>query len=180
MNIYDEIDDAIDEMDEHDKREAYLSFFRTSFAFTLCPTLFKRSNDLPNLAWNSFKYSDHENNALPDEQGVYMFMVSFENNNLPNNSYVMYVGKAGDINSNNTIANRFQSYARESGYRGRIRVRKMIQYFSDHLTYYYATIPAGSSTAPVEQALADIFVPPCCQVDFSAEVRTLLRGARLV
>jgi len=179
INLNDEIDDSIDELDEDDNRQAYLAFFKESFPFLLCPTLYRRSVDLPQLNWVKVKYTDHALHTFPAQQGVYIFMVSFENNNLPSNSYVMYVGKAGDVNSNNTIVRRFMDYVNPSGFRDRPRVKKLIKHFREHLYYYYATIPAGQSTADVESALADVFVPPCCQRDFSANVRSLLRGIRI-
>ncbi len=180
VNIYDEIAESFNDIDEQEKLEIYLAGFNKWFDFTLCPAQYARSNDLPALTWHSFKYTEHEAQILPDEQGVYMFMVQFSGANLPTNSYVMYVGKAGDIGSNNTIAKRFRDYVNPSGYSGRIKVSKMIKHFSEHLVYYYATIPANQSTADVEQALADIFIPPCCKVDFSANMRTLLRGAGIL
>lgn len=180
VNINDEIDHGIDDLDEDERREAYLQFFRSNFPFLLCPALAKRSSDLPNLAWTRIKYKDHSSHTFPSQQGVYIFTVDFEHPYLPNNSYVMYVGKAGDTNSMNTIADRFTDYVNPSGYRNRPRVKKMVKHFSDHLFYHYATIPNGSSTANVEEALADIFVPPCCQKDFSATARNLLRGARII
>jgi len=180
ININDEIDSAIDELDEDDAREAYLSFFKNSFPFLICPSLYKRSEDLPALNWIKVKYTDHAMHAFPAQQGVYIFIVGFENSNLPSNSYVMYVGKAGDADSQNTILKRFRDYVNPSGFRDRPRVKKLIKYFSEHLYYYYATLPTGESTGDVESALADIFVPPCCQRDFSARVRSLLRGARII
>lgn len=178
-SIYDEIDDDIDDLDEEENREAFLGFFKNSFPFLLCPTLVRRSEDLPDLDWTPVKYNDHQAHDFPEQQGVYIFMVSFDNANLPGNSYVMYVGKAGDIGTNNTISRRFRDYVNRSGYYNRSRVKKLIKHFSDHLVYHYATIPDGQSTSAVERILADVFVPPCCQMDFSAEVRTLLRGVRL-
>lgn len=179
INLNEEIDNSIDDFDDEDGRQAYLAFFKDSFPFLLCPTLYRRSEDLPVLNWVKVKYSEHAAQVFPDHQGVYIFMVSFENTNLPNNSYVMYVGKAGDVNSNNTILKRFMDYVNPSGFRDRPRIKKLIKYFSEHLYYYYATIPVGQSTADVESTLADIFVPPCCQRDFSANVRSLLRGIRI-
>ena len=179
-NIYDDIDEAAGGLDEDEQREAYLGFFRNSFPFLLCPALFRRSEDLPELNWVRIKYDEHDQHELPDQQGVYMFTVSFESASLPSNSYVMYVGKAGDLDSDNTISRRFRSYVNRSGYQGRPRVKKLIKYFNDHLVYWYATMPDDQSTSQVEQVLADIFVPPCCQRDFSADVRSLLRGVRII
>ncbi|ECE4939683.1 hypothetical protein DDP75_22065, partial [Salmonella enterica] len=93
INLNEEIDNSIDDFDDEDGRQAYLAFFKDSFPFLLCPTLYRRSEDLPVLNWVKVKYSEHAAHVFPDHQGVYMFMVSFENTNLPNNSYVMYVGK---------------------------------------------------------------------------------------
>ncbi|EOI1369379.1 hypothetical protein [Serratia ureilytica] len=180
ININAEIDESITDFDDDDQREAYLGYFRNNFPFLLCPTLYRRSVDLPALNWIKVKYSDHATHVFPNQQGVYIFMVAFENANLPTNSYVMYVGKAGDTDSNNTILKRFKDYVNPSGFRDRPRIKKLIQHFSDHLYYFYATIPAGQSTADVESTLADIFVPPCCQRDFSANVRSLLRGVRII
>ncbi|HBS5429159.1 TPA: hypothetical protein ACF578_001031 [Klebsiella variicola] len=179
INLNEEIVDAIDDLDDEDHQQAYLAFFKSSFPFLLCPTLYRRSEDLPVLDWVKVKYTEHDNHQFPSQQGVYIFMVSFENTNLPSNSYVMYVGKAGDVNSDNTILRRFRDYVNPSGFRDRPRVKKLIKYFKEHLYYYYAIIPAGQSTADVESTLADIFVPPCCQRDFSANVRSLLRGIRI-
>lgn len=179
-SIYEDLDEAADELDENEQREAYLGFFKNSFPFLLCPALFKRSDDLPDLDWVRVKYSEHGQHVFPDQQGVYMFMVSFESQNLPLNSYVMYVGKAGGLDSSNTISKRFRDYVNNSGYRDRPKVKKLIKYFSEHLVCFYSVIPDDKSTSEVEQALADIFVPPCCQKDFSGEVRSLLRGVRII
>ncbi|BBV41342.1 hypothetical protein [Citrobacter portucalensis] len=179
VSIYDGLDGAIEDLDEVEQREAYLNQLKASFPFLLCPPLFARRQDLPPLQWVRVKYNDYATHQFPNQQGVYIFVVSIDGGNLPINSYVMYVGKAGDITSNNTIAQRFRNYVNESGFISRVSIRKMIKHYKEHLYYYYATIPNGQSTSQVEQALADIFLPPCCHVDFSAEVRTLLRGARI-
>lgn len=180
VSIYEELDKGFAELDEDERREAYLGFFKNSFPFLLCPALFKRNDDLPDLNWVRVKYKDHAGHDFPDRQGVYMFMVSVESHKLPSNSYVMYVGKAGDTDSSNTISKRFSDYVNISGYKKRPKVKKLLRYFAEHLFYYYSVIPDGEATSVVEQALADIFVPPCCQMDFSGEVRSLLRGVRII
>ncbi|MEZ9892609.1 hypothetical protein AB4356_09530 [Vibrio lentus] len=166
-------------LDEQQKREMVFGFFKTNFPFVLCPANFTRSSELPNLDWVKVKYTERDGHNFPDKKGVYIFMVSVSHANLPENSYVMYVGKAGELNTDNTIAKRFLDYVYPSKYKSRNRIKKMIQFFSDHLYYYYAETPDGQSPGEIEQMLADIFVPPCCQKDFSAEGRSLVRGTRL-
>lgn len=179
-SIYDALDEGVADLDEDEKREAYLSLLKVTFPFLLCPEFFKRNDDLPSLNWVRVKYGDHAGHDFPEKQGVYMFMVSVQSQNLPMNSYVMYVGKAGDTDSSNTIAKRFKDYVNVSGYKKRPKVKKLIKYFSEHLFYYYSVVPDGNSTSVVEKTLADIFAPPCCQMDFSAEVKSLLRGVRII
>ncbi|MFH0218275.1 hypothetical protein [Vibrio alginolyticus] len=176
-SILEDIDDEVEDLDEEEAREAYLALLSSSFPFVLVPPLFNRKGDLPDLNWTRVKYTEHAGHDFPEHQGVYMFAISVEDDNLPPNSYIMYAGKAGDVTSNNTIANRFRDYVNKSGYYNRSRVKKLIKHYSDYLYYYYAEIPNGDSTSDVEQTLADILTPPCCKRDFSATVRTLLRGA---
>lgn len=179
-SIYAGIDQDIEEADDDERRESYISWCRQQFSCPLIPGLFSRSQHLPELDWRQIKYTDHAGHDFPDHQGVYMFTVNLINANLPTTSYVMYVGKAGDIGSQNTIRRRFRDYVNESGYRNRIRIRRLIKYFSAHLIYHYAVVPEGNSTSDIESMLCDIFTPPCCQSDFSPEARTLLRGARIL
>lgn len=176
-NIYGYIEE--EELTDNEKMEMLIAFLAKSFPFVLCPTLFSRVSELPNLEWTKVKYSEHESHDFPDQQGVYIFSIHLEHSNLPMNSYVMYVGKAGDITSANTIAKRFRDYVNYSGYKDRPRVSKMLKHYTDYLYYHYAEIPDGTCTEDVEIILNDIFVPPCSQRDFTADVRSWLRGVRL-
>lgn len=176
-SILDDIDEQAAQLDDDESREAYVAMLASAFPFVLLPPLFNRKNDLPDLNWQKVKYTEHTQHEFPEQQGVYMFAISVENENLPPNSYIMYAGKAGDVASNNTIARRFKDYVNKSGYYNRSRVKKLIKHYSDYLYYYYAEVPNGNSTSDIEQILADTLTPPCCKRDFSATVRTLLRGS---
>ncbi|MCG7532637.1 hypothetical protein MHM98_14985 [Psychrobium sp. MM17-31] len=178
-SIYEETEEFIANLTPNEKVELVLGFFKSNFEFILTPLFIDNATTLPDLNWQKIKYTEHAQHDFPQRQGVYMFSVSFDIPNLPTNSYVLYVGKAGDVDSNNTIAKRFRDYVRPSGYSGRPKVRKMIKYFKEHLFYHYAEVDQGTSTAEVEEALADVFVPPCNQTDFSAQVRSFVRGVRL-
>jgi hypothetical protein len=179
QSIYDDTEDFIAKLTPSEKTELVLSYFKNSFEFILTPMFLENANNLPPLNWHTVKYTDHADHTFPAHQGVYMFSVCFNTPNLPTNSYVMYVGKAGDIGTNNTIEKRFKDYVRPSGYSGRPKVKKLINYFKEHLVYHYAEVDNGSSTALVESALADVFIPPCNQADFSAKVRSFVRGVRI-
>ena len=175
MNILDELDNDLALQNKEDKRKAFLSMHKSTFL--LCPSLFKKKEDLPKLNWITFKHGEiPEGIVLPDKQGVYILSISIMSDSLPSNSYVLYVGKAGDINSNNTIKKRYRDYVNPSGYKNRVKVKKMLELWSGHLTYSFATVEDGKSTGVVEETLTSIFIPPYNQADYHADLKNLLKG----
>jgi hypothetical protein len=177
MNILDELDADIENENVDEKRLGRLNRYRNDFV--LCPTNFKFERELPDLTWRTFKHceQDHE---LPDEQGVYMISVCIDSPKIPTNSYVLYVGKAGDLGTNNTIKKRYRNYVNFSGYKNRPRIKRMLELWSGHLNYSYARVPANISTGDIEETLTTIFVPPYNTADFSAELKDLLKGLNIL
>jgi hypothetical protein len=177
IDIYKEIKVAIAAQDDRMAAISHISTFIRDFL--LCPSFFKAANDLPHLEWKSipFEKKDHR---LPSRQGVYAFAINVNHPFLPNNSYIMYVGKAGDSDSKNTIAKRYKDYISEIGHMTRPTIHTLLNLWRGHLTYYYAEVPKGMSTGTIEKTLTTIFVPPYCTNDYFAEVRSLLRGASIL
>lgn len=177
MNILDELDADIAQETIDEKRLGRISKFRNDFV--LCPTLFKFTQELPDLKWKTFKHTvlDHK---LPTKQGVYMISISLTSKNLPLNSYVLYVGLAGDQDSNNTVAKRYNNYVQPSGYKDRPKVKRMLEFWKGHLSYNYAVVPDHLSTADIEKTLTTIFVPPYNQSDFHPDLKNLLKGLNIL
>jgi hypothetical protein len=176
-SIYDTLDADINNQSEDDKRLAYISKYQRNFV--LCPTFMNTTNELPELNWESIKFNS-DNITLPSQQGVYAFSINIISNNLPTNSYILYVGKAGDINSQNTIRKRYRDYTRELRTKTRPKIHRMLNLWKDHLTYHYAEVENGISTGEIETKLTTIFIPPYNTNDFSAEIRDLLKGASIL
>ena len=176
-SIYDVLDEEIDKQSEDDKRLAYISKYRREFV--LCPVFINTKNELPVLNWESFKFNS-DGVVLPDQQGVYAFSINVVGGNLPMNSYILYVGKAGDTNSKNTIRKRYRDYVREQRVKSRPKINRMLNLWKDHLTYHYAEVPDGTSTGDIEEQLTTIFIPPYNTNDFVVEVRDLLKGASIL
>jgi hypothetical protein len=176
-SIYDILDDEIDNQSEDDKRLAYISKYRREFV--LCPAFISTKSDLPTLNWQSFSFNT-DGVVLPDQQGVYVFSINVIGANLPNNSYILYVGKAGDTNSNNTIRKRYRDYVRELRVKSRPKIHRMLKLWEEHLTYHYAEVADGVSTGDIEEQLTTIFVPPYNTNDFVVELRDLLKGASIL
>ena len=177
IDINKELDDLWNRADQQTKIEAILSSF--AHQFVLCPPFFKSATDLPSLKWKSMSFGS-PHTKLPEQQGVYAFAVQIGLPNLPINSYILYVGKAGDTDSHNTLRSRYRDYMRELNHMTRKRIHRMLNNWKGHLTYHYAEVPNGKSTEDVEKCLTTIFVPPYCRGDFTAQVGSLLRGSNLI
>lgn len=176
-SIYGILDQEIENQSEDDKRLAYISKYRREFV--LCPAFLNTKDELPQLDWHTVKFAE-EGVTLPNRQGVYAFSVNAVHGNLPTNSYILYVGKAGDVTTSNTIRARYSNYIREKRVQTRASIHRMLNLWDGHLYYHYAEVPEGVSTGDIEKQLTTIFIPPYNTNDFVAEVRNLLRGASIL
>jgi len=107
------------------------------------------------LDWKLVPFSEASAEQLPDEFGVYAFLIQPQIASL-NLTYLMYVGK-----TDRTFRERFREYLRERD-SGKIRPKllKILPQYPDHLFFAYAAAPSGYSPADLETALLHAFVPP--------------------
>ncbi|MBE3734822.1 hypothetical protein HJ187_17670 [Vibrio parahaemolyticus] len=173
VSIYDSITDAVDEQTEEEKLNSYVALHKNTFV--LCPAFMGRTEDVPELDWKTVDY-DQGLFDLPQQQGVYAFSVEVKHPFLPSNSYLMYVGKAGDTDSDNTIKKRYRNYCTTSGLANRPKVRPLINRYSQYLKYHYAEVPDGVSTGEIEKMLTTIFLPPYNQADFERPIKNILKA----
>jgi hypothetical protein len=148
--------------------------------FVLYPPFLGKLKDLPDLHWTKIEFSPQNRALLPRKQGVYAFAVEFSDIKIPFASHILYIGKAGDINSQNTLWRRYQDYVRTEKMHDRPRIYEMLERWKGHLKYYFAEVDNHLSTAEIEQCLLDIFIPPFNRGDFSPEMKSLLKGANII
>lgn len=151
-----------------------------NFSAVMYPPFFDKAQDLPVLVWKKCKFEPQNRTALPRKQGVYAFAIEVGYPNLPGNSYILYVGKAGDLKSKNTIWHRYYDYIRTQKTYDRIRIGEMLNMWKDHLVYFHAEVDPKKSTGEIEKMLTTIFVPPYNRADFSGEIADLLKGANIL
>jgi hypothetical protein len=151
-----------------------------AFSSIMYPPFFEKANDLPKLVWKKCKFEMKNRDTLPKKQGVYVFAIEIDHPCLPQNCYILYVGKAGDLKSNNTIWHRYHDYIRYQKRNIRPRIREMLNMWKDHLVYFHAEVDPSTSTGDVEKMLTTIFLPPYNTADFTGEVADLLKGAGLL
>lgn len=150
------------------------------FSAVLYPPFFEKMNDLPKLEWKKCKFTKDNRITLPKKKGVYAFAIEIEHAFLPQNCYILYVGKAGDLDSGNTIWHRYYDYIRCQEKNIRPRIREMLNKWKDQMVYFHAEVDPTISTGDVEKMLTTIFIPPYNRADFTGEVADLLKGAGLL
>lgn len=133
------------------------------------------------LDWQSVQFTGANRSNVPKERGIYAFVVQFQDHSvnplrLPQHGYIMYVGITGHIGVTRTLYDRFGDYARERG--KRIRIYSMLQKWSQHLFFHYATVPVGVALDQLELAINDAIIPPYVTGDFSAGVKPLVKALR--
>lgn len=143
------------------------------------PPFFEKKIDLPDLNWESVPFLAESREKIPKTRGVYAFAVTLNDKKLPSNCHILYVGKAGDLNSANTLWKRYYDYIVTQRRNDRPRIHEMLTQWKGHLTYFYAQVDNGTGTAAIEEALLDILIPPYNRGDFSPELASLLKGANI-
>ena len=147
---------------------------------TLYPPFFSRVDDLPDLEWNRLEFGSAERQNVPKKKGLYAFVLEVKHKNLMANSYVLYVGKAGDVGNSNTLYMRYGDYLANLRRMDRPRISEMLRRYDGYLSYYYATVADGVSTGDIEKNLLDILIPPFNTNDFTPELKGYLKGADLL
>jgi hypothetical protein len=178
MGLLDLADRSLSTMSKKEQLSAALSNHRCQHI--LYPPFVERKNDLPNLIWNRVPFSLASRKQIPKERGVYAFAVEFSDMKLPPSTHILYIGKAGDLNSNNDLWTRYYDYIKTERRNDRPRIHQMLNQWKGFLTYFYATVDQNTGTADIEETLLDIFIPPYNRGDFSAELSSLLKGANLI
>lgn len=128
-----------------------------------------------NLNWNIVKFEKGNKDYIPDSPGIYAFFIKPGIANLPENAYLMYIGKAGD-RSNNTLKKRFIQYTYETK---RPKLYELFTKWKNYVYFCYAEITDPTSNlGDIEIELNDALNPPCNENDFSVDIRSARKVLR--
>lgn len=171
---------SLDAMSESEKLQAALKLHCNQHV--LYPPFFQLSKKLPDLKWEKSYFngelSDRKN--IPKKSGVYAFSIEVKGDFLPATSYILYVGRAGDERSANTLFKRYYDYIQTFRRNDRPRVHEMLKFWCGNLAYYYAPIEDKTIIAETEKTLINILLPPVNRGDYSAELSKLLKGVHII
>jgi hypothetical protein len=129
--------------------------------FIVSPTEFHRADLVPRLAWKSVKFAPGSKKDVPEEPGLYAFVVRIPHDGLPPHGWVMYIGQTGDGSSSATLRDRFGQYLRDKRACKRAMVFLMLNMWDGNLEFFYSPLPSRKSELEqLETQLLGAFRPP--------------------
>lgn len=131
--------------------------------FILSPINWGNAQVPVSLTWCRTKFARANASNVPnDKQGVYAFVAIPEVDHQPTGEYVMYIGRAGDKTSRNTLRARYHTYIQEArrDRKGRPEVQRMFWSLPEHLWFYWAEIDDPLQITECERHLKDWLRPP--------------------
>lgn len=133
------------------------------------------------LAWTSVPYGDADVDTVPnDRRGVYAFAICHENDVLPPNGCVLYIGIAGR-DSNRSLRERYKDYLNAKKVLKRERIARMIGTWHKILRFYFA--PVDDEMTPedlkkLEKQLNTALLPMFSEGDLEAGTKRKRRAFR--
>lgn len=132
-----------------------------SVNFIVCPTQWHLAKIEPQLSWDSVKFEPAQKHKVPNEPGLYAFVVRMPYLGLPHHGWVMYIGQAGDGNSKKTLRDRFGDYFFDKEHPRRPKLYWLLNAWDSHLEFFYAPLPnRKSELITLETNLLGAFRPP--------------------
>jgi len=137
----------------------------------LSPELWKKSKVPDYLRWTDVKFSKSEKASIPNDRGVYAFVIEYRKLSLPPNHHIVYFGEVGE-QGKETLRSRFLSYFRELASSKRRAVHYPLEKYRPHVYFYFCAIPdKRRSVKKLEKQLTGTFVPEYNLRDFDADLR---------
>lgn len=135
---------AIDEMKRH------------AHEMVMVPRLWSLLTLGETLSWEMFPFTESSRTLVPQEQGVYAFLVV---PNIAGNlhvSYLMYIGE-----TDRTLRERFGEYLLEAqSDKIRPKLLRILPLYPNHLMFACAKVSSTIVPKDVETALIEAFLPP--------------------
>ena len=138
-------------------------------SFTLWPSRWQQFL-LPGLilTWQDVPFDRSRTSEVPQQPGLYAFIIRPRTNSGLGPGYLMYIGEADDLRV------RFLDYFREMGSdSGRPRVVLMLSSYQEHLDFRFACLPTSADPKTVEKALIETYVPPINK-NYPASIRRVM------
>lgn len=109
-----------------------------------------------NLKWKNYKFTKANKSRVPDNKGIYCFVVKPRVPNVFNSHYLFYVGK-----TTRTLKKRYSEYLRDKEGKGKPRhkVFEMLKLYDNYLYFYCTEINSDVNITDTENKLLNTFMP---------------------
>lgn len=128
-------------------------------SFTLWPDRWRSCNLQNPLSWNTYAFSQASTGSIPDQPGVYAFLVQPNIANNLNASYLMYIGM-----TERSLRVRFIEYLREVDNRnGSPKIVFLLGLYDGYLSFSCAIVNSNTlsdTLNALENELLQAFIPP--------------------
>lgn len=133
------------------------------------------------LQWQRVEFVETNKQNIPASPGIYAFVVSNRDINIPANGYIMYIGIVGyKIGSPRNLRMRFMEYISEQRKLKRAHIHIMLNKWKGHIDFHYAELsPEEYDLQEIEKKLCGALIPPCNKNDFDAVIKPIVEAARL-
>ena len=122
----------------------------------MVPRLWSSCSIPVNLSWSLYPFSEASRDQIPQQQGVYAFLIVPAIAGNLSVAYLMYIGE-----TDRTLRTRFGEYLREAqSDRIRPKLLRILPLYPDHLVFACAVVPNGVIPKDIETALIEAFLPP--------------------
>lgn len=145
-------------------------------SFLLSPSRWRSSRVMTPLSWTFLPFSAANRAHIPNNPGVYAFIVRHVNSHFPDHGFIMYIGITGFGDSGRTLHDRYGDYLREQERNKRPKVHYMLKKYSEDIHFAYSVVAPGIDLEQLELDLNDAIIPPVVVKDFTAEIRALVKA----
>ena len=128
---------------------------------------------LNKLDWKSVSLGNRDEiEKIPNNRGIYAFIIHCPNGVFPPHGYVLYIGIAGR-RSNRSLRERYKDYLNVNQVKKRACLSHAFGIWHEVIKFFYATIDDSVSSEDLEKLeneLNTALIPPCSLGDIDADI----------
>lgn len=141
--------------------------------FVINPFAWVATDIEPHWVWDYVPFAQDSHQHLPDEPGLYAFVMQVPFEGVTPHGWVLYLGETGDGLSAHTLKKRFKDYWREREGNKRLDIHVMLNAWDTDLRFYYLALPSEKHRLKqIETRLLDTFKPPFTKQGYSAQAQS--------
>jgi excinuclease UvrABC nuclease subunit len=141
------------------KRQAFFDLVKEAKShlqpMVLWPARWKEYKSSASLRWKSNRFDNAVRGHVPNEPGVYAFLIKPRIANL-DVSYLMYIGK-----TDRSLRRRFDEYLADvRDFKGRPAIAVLLHNYQGFVDFSCATLSSPQRPGVLENKLLEAFIPP--------------------